>query len=139
MPFSAYDAINKSISTVQAKTGKVKHVYLTDEEAIFFEHMAADKRSTDLLFTQQDGRPWVKSAQQPRMRAALKDAGIHRHVRFHDLRHTFATWQVAAGTSIQMVANQLGHASTRVAEEHYAHYSPSHIASTIRANKPKLL
>jgi hypothetical protein len=94
--------------------------------------MAAGKRSTDLLFTQQDGKPWVKSAQQPRMRAALKAAGIHRHVRFHDLRHTFAMWQVAAGTSIQMVANQLGHASTRVAEEHYAHYSPSHIASTIR-------
>jgi integrase len=139
MPVSACDPANKSISTVQAKTGKVKHVYLTDEEGIFFEHMAAGKRSTDLLFTQQDGRPWVKSAQQPRMRAALKAAGIHRHVRFHDLRHTFATWQVAAGTSIQMVANQLGHASTRVAEEHYAHYSPSHIASTVRANKPKLL
>jgi integrase len=139
MPVNAYDLTNKSISTVQAKTGKVKHVYLTDEEAIFFEHMAAGKRSTDLLFIQQDGKPWVKSAQQPRMRAALKAAGIHRHVRFHDLRHTFATWQVAAGTSIQMVANQLGHASTRVAEEHYAHYSPSHIASTIRANKPKLL
>jgi len=142
MPVSAYDPTNKSVSAVQTKSGgggKVKHVYLTGEEAIFFEHMAAGKRNRDLLFTQQDGKPWVKSAQQPRMQAALKAAGIHRHVRFHDLRHTFATWQVAAGTSIQMVANQLGHASTRVAEEHYAHYSPSHIASTVRANKPKII
>jgi integrase len=138
MTVSAYDPTNKSVSTVQAKTGKVKHVYLTDEEAVFFEHMAG-KRSTDLLFRQQDGKPWVKSAQQPRMQAALKAAGINRHVRFHDLRHTFATWQVAAGTSIQMVANQLGHASTRIAEEHYAHYSPSHIASTVRANKPSIV
>jgi integrase len=138
MPVSAYDPKNRSISIVQAKTGKVKHVYLTDEESIFFEDLAEAKCSADLLFTQRDGRAWVKSAQQPPMRAALRAAGIQRHVRFHDLRHTFATWQVAAGTSIQMVANQLGHASTRVAEEHYAHYSPSHIASTIRANKPKL-
>jgi hypothetical protein len=38
-----------------------------------------------------------------------------------------------------MVANQLGHSSTRIAEEHYAYYSPSFIASTIRAKKPKLL
>lgn len=147
MLVSAYDPTNKSISAVQAKTGKTKHVYLTDEEAIFIEGVAAGKRNKALLFTQlvidgdgkQIAKPWVKSAQQPRMRAALKAAGINRHVRFHDLRHTFATWQVAAGTSIQMVANQLGHASTRIAEEHYAHYSPSHIASTIRANKPKLL
>jgi integrase len=138
MTVSAYDPTNKSVSTVQAKTGKVKHVYLTDEEAIFFEQMAAGKRNRDLLFTQRAGKPWVKSAQQPRMMAALKAAGINRHVRFHDLRHTFATWQVAAGTSIQMVANQLGHAGTRIAEEHYAHYSPSQIANTIRANKPKL-
>jgi hypothetical protein len=139
MTVSAYDPTNKSVSTVQAKTGKVKHIYLTDEEAVFFKQMAAGKRSTDLLFRQQDGKPWVKSAQQPRMQAALKAADINRHVRFHDLRHTFATWQVAAGTSIQMVANQLGHASTRIAEEHYAHYSPSHIASTARANKPSIV
>jgi integrase len=147
MLVSAYDPTNKSVSMVQRKTGKVKHVYLTDEESVLIEGLAAGKRHTDLLFTQlaldaegkRIAKPWVKSAQQPRMRAALRAAGINRHVRFHDLRHTFATWQVAAGTSIQMVANQLGHTSTRIAEEHYAHYSPSHIASTIRANKPKLL
>ena len=92
MPVSAYDPTNKSVSAVQTKSGKVKHIYLTDEEAIFFEHMAAGKRSNALLFTQADGKKWVKGSQQSRMANALKAAGIDRHVRFHDLRHTFATW-----------------------------------------------
>jgi hypothetical protein len=37
---------------------------------------------------------------------------------------------------IQLIANQLGHSTTRIAEEHYAHFSPSYVAATIRENKP---
>jgi integrase len=135
---SAYDPLIKAISLVQGKTGKLKHVYLTDEETTFFEQMAAGKHSNDLLFTRQDGKPWVKSSQQPRMQAALKSASINRPVRFHDLRHTFATLLTMNGTSIQLVANQLGHSGSRIAEKHYSHFSPSYIATTIRANKPRI-
>jgi integrase len=66
------------------------------------------------LVRQADGSPWAKGNQQPRMRAALKKAGIKRHVRFHDLRHTFATLLTRQGVSIQVVADQLGHSGTRV-------------------------
>jgi len=133
---AAYDRAIKAVSVRQSKTGKVKHVFLTDEEAIFFEHLAAGK---DLMFRQADGKPWVKSAQQPRMRAALKAAEIRRHVRFHDLRHTFATLLTQQGVSIQVVADQLGHSGTRVAQEHYSHHSPEYIAAQVRGAKPKLL
>jgi hypothetical protein len=34
------------------------------------------------------------------------------------------------------VTNQLGHSGTRMAEKHYAHFSPSYVATTVRANKP---
>jgi integrase len=71
------------------------------------------------------------------MKAVLKAAGITRHVRFHDLRHTFATLLAMNGTSIQLIANQLGHSGTRMAEKHYAHFSPEYVATTIRAKKPK--
>jgi integrase len=71
------------------------------------------------------------------MKAVLKAAGITRHVRFHDLRHTFATLLAMNGTSIQLIANQLGHSATRMAEKHYAHFSLEYVATTIRANKPK--
>jgi integrase len=58
------------------------------------------------------------------MKAVLKADGITRYVRFHDLRHTFAALLVVNGTSIQLIANQLGHSGTRMARKHYAYFSP---------------
>jgi integrase len=136
---AAYDPQIRAISLVQGKTRKQKHIFLTDEEAAFIEQMMSGKRSKALLFTQANGKPWVKGSQQSRMVNALKAAGIDRHVRFHDLRHTFGTLLALNGTSIQLIADQLGHSGTRIAEKHYAHYSPAYVATTIRANKPKLL
>jgi integrase len=132
----SYDMQLRSISIIQSKTGKLKHVFLTDNEANFFDNCLAGKQREDLMFRREDGEPWRKSNQQPRMSAVLKAAGITRHVRFHDLRHTFATLLAMNGTSIQLIANQLGHSGTRVAEKHYAHFSPMCVATTVRANKP---
>jgi integrase len=134
---SAYDVQLRAISLVQGKTGKVKHVYLTNSDASFFDDRTSDKDDADLIFKRADGEAWAKSNQQERMRTVLKAAGIRRHVRFHDLRHTFATLLALNGTSIPLIANQLGHSGTRIAEKHYAHFSPSHVATTIRANKPE--
>jgi integrase len=133
---SAYDVQIRAISKIQGKTAKIKHVFLTDEEAAFFDRHTNGKRSDDLMFLREDGEPWGKSHQQPRMKSVLRAADISRRVRFHDLRHTFATLLAMNGTSIQLIANQLGHSGTRVAEKHYAHFSPSYVATTIRANKP---
>ena len=133
---SAYDVQLRAISMIQGKTGKLKHIFLTDDEAAFFAKRVAAKAGDELLFKRDDGAPWGKSNQQPRMKAVLQSAGIARHVRFHDLRHTFATLLAINGTSMQLIANQLGHSGTRIAEKHYAHFSPSYVATTIRANKP---
>jgi integrase len=122
MKASAYDASNKAISLIQGKTRKVKHVFRTDDEAAFFDAHTKGKAEDALIFTQLKAdektgevtaEPWKKSNQQPRMKAVLKAANIKRHIRFLDLRHTFATLLVKNGTSIQLVANQFGHSTTR--------------------------
>jgi len=41
-------------------------------------------------------------------------------------------------TPMGVIAAQLGHVDTRMAEKHYAHLAPSYIADTIRANLPAL-
>jgi len=43
-----------------------------------------------------------------------------------------------AATPMGVIAAQLGHVDTRMAEKHYAHLAPSYIADTIRANLPAL-
>jgi integrase len=132
----AYDAEVGAISVIQRKTGKMKRIFLTLDEAAFFDTHIHGKKPDELMFRRSDGEAWGKSHQQPRMESVLKAAGINRHVRFHDLRHTFATLLVMNGTAMELVADQLGQSGTRIAAKHYAHFSPSFVASTVRENKP---
>lgn len=52
--------------------------------------------------------------------AALERAGLE-HIRFHDLRHTFASALIGSGFTIDYVADQMGHASTSTTHHVYAH------------------
>jgi hypothetical protein len=53
----------------------------------------------------------------------LKLAGI-RQIRFHDLRHTFATLWLDQGESPKYIQVQLGHASRQVTMDRYGHLLP---------------
>ena len=132
----SYDPQLRAIALIQGKTKRLNRFFLTDDEAALFEKHIVGKASDDLLFIRADGQPWKKSNQQPRMKAALKVAGIKRHVRYQDLRHTLGTLLAMNGTAMPLIARQLGHASTRITEKHYAHFDPAYVATTIRANKP---
>ena len=48
-------------------------------------------------------------------------AGIEESVRFHDLRHTFATMAVQNGVDVKTVANMLGHYSAVFTLDTYTH------------------
>lgn len=51
----------------------------------------------------------------------LKSAGISTKVRFHDLRHTHATWLLEKGVNPKIVAERLGHSSIRITLDTYSH------------------
>ena len=50
----------------------------------------------------------------------LKDAGLE-HLRFHDLRHTFATMALQNGVDVKTVSNMLGHYDAGFTLSVYAH------------------
>ena len=50
----------------------------------------------------------------------LKDAGLE-HLRFHDLRHTFATLALQNGVDVKTVSSMLGHYSAGFTLDTYAH------------------
>jgi len=58
-----------------------------------------------------------------RFQAACRDAGV-REIRFHDLRHTFATRLAASGQPMRTIQEFLGHADAKTTQI-YAHYAPS--------------
>ena len=78
----------------------------------------------DLVVCRDDGRPFNPdsfSSHQHRccVRAQLPD------VRFHDLRHTFATSQLSNGADVTTVSKKLGHASVQMTLDIYSHVLPN--------------
>jgi integrase len=78
----------------------------------------------DLVFAHpQSGRPLDRTKLSRRFKQACTDAGV-RVVRFHDLRHTFATRLAASGQPMRTIQEFLGHADSKTTQI-YAHYAPS--------------
>ncbi len=65
------------------------------------------------------GTAWIG----PRMRKALKAAGLDDAHRFHDLRHTFGTHCAAAGVAMRTVQEWMGHKDIKTTQR-YADYAP---------------
>ena len=83
--------------------------------------LASGGRGDDLIFPSRDGTPMICHNMKNRhFFPALKAAGIAA-IRFHDLRHTFASLLLAQGESIKYVQVQMGHSSPTVTLNVYAH------------------
>ena len=66
-------------------------------------------------------------------RAGLATAGMPR-LRFHDLRHTYASLLIAQGLNVVFVSRQLGHATPAITLTVYAHlFDHAHHAQAARS------
>ena len=78
-----------------------------------------------LVFTREDGRHidpyWPTHA----LHRLAREAGLPR-IRFHDLRHSYATAALAAGISPKVVSDRLGHATISLTLDTYSHVLPAH-------------
>ena len=87
--------------------------------------VACPPNELDLIFPNSKGNPLNHGNMLRRhFYPALKTAELPR-VRFHDLRHTYASLLIAQGENIKYIQNQLGHASPVVTLTVYAHLMKS--------------
>jgi integrase len=120
----------------QSKSGKARHVVLTDEGQPFFETLTAGRPGDVLMLTRASGEPWGPSNCTLLMAKVCRAANITPAAGFHIIRHSAASHMVMAGVPLNVVARNLGHASTLMTEKHYAHLAPSYVAETIRKFAP---
>jgi integrase len=121
----------------QSKSGKARHVVLTGEGQRFFETLTAGRPGDALMLTRAAGEAWGPSNCTLLMAKACVAANITPAAGFHIIRHTAASHMVMAGVPLNVVAGNLGHASTVMTERHYAHLAPSYVAEQIRKFAPE--
>jgi integrase len=126
-----------TLAIVKSKTGKARHVVLTDEGTAFFAELCAGRPGSEVMLRRSDGEPWSPSNQTVRLNEACRRAGISPPINFHAMRHTYASLAVMAGAPLHVVGKNLGHADTRMVERHYGHMAHSYVADTIRAAAPR--
>ena len=137
MQCSDFNKDTGSVFVRPGKAGKGRHVTLSEEGVSFFNDITAGRASDANTFLRSEGRPWGKSHQARPLLEACKRSKISPPISFHILRHTHASHLAMSGVPLMVIAHQLGHADTRMAEKHYAHLAPSYIADAIREGLPK--
>jgi integrase len=78
------------------------------------------KASTDYVFSSREGTALDGRNVSRMFTATLKRAGLPT-IRFHDLRHTFASLLIHQGAHTKFVSEQLGHASSQITLDRYGH------------------
>ncbi len=126
-----------TLSIRQSKSGKSRHVVLTDEGIQFFRRLCAGRAGDEIMLRKANGSPWYFAHQIRPMDETVARAKITPPISFHGLRHTWASHAVMNGMPLMVVARNLGHADTRMVEKHYGHLAPSYVAEAVRKSAPR--
>ncbi|HEU0183790.1 MAG TPA: tyrosine-type recombinase/integrase [Blastocatellia bacterium] len=117
------DLSNRRIMLPQTKNGSGRIVYLNDNAKMVLESLPAGNPA-DRVFAEWDGPRVADAFERARGKVKLVD------FRFHDLRHTAASWMRMSGADIHTVAQLLGHKDLRMAAR-YQHLSPDFLAEAV--------
>ncbi|WP_082894913.1 tyrosine-type recombinase/integrase [Rhodococcoides kroppenstedtii] len=87
----------------------------------------SDRKRTELVFTtQRDTRVKAQLFHNKAWRPALSKAGLNgKRPRPHDLRHTCASWMIAAGVPLPVIQAHFGHESITTTIGTYGHLDRS--------------
>jgi integrase len=116
------------------KTGKTHRVDMSDALAAELQALKKRRQAEFLakgsnevpkwIFCNKEGNPLdYYNLKRRHFEKCLEHAGLRR-IRFHDLRHTYATLLLMQGESPVYVKEQLGHSSIKVTVDIYGHWIP---------------
>jgi len=111
----------------QLKGGKIRYTPMPPELAAEFRRYPA-VLGEERIFPPQAAAKRERQRVDKSFGTVLGLAGIEGF-RFHDLRHTFASWYMMNGGDLYELAKILGHANIKMTER-YAKLARSHIAKT---------
>jgi integrase len=120
------DRHGERILLPQTKNGEGRIVYLNELALqVLNAQIMGEASSTERVFSASSGEQVSMAFKRAAKAAKIED------FRFHDLRHTAASWLRMQGADIHTVAQLLGHKDLRMAAR-YQHLSPTFLADAVK-------
>lgn len=121
----------------ETKNGERRAVALTGHALELLKELSKVRRiDSNLLFPAKETRPQKPMDIRTAWELALKKAGVD-DFRFHDLRHSAASYLAMNGASLAEIAEVLGHKTLQMVKR-YAHLSEGHTARVVESMNQKI-
>ena len=135
LSISVSQVLYKRRGVCQFKEPKTEHsrrrVAMTPKLALFLKEYRAERESLywqlgkpltldSLVFTSVEGKPIDPGVLSHSFNRVARQAGLE-NVRFHDLRHTFASLMLLRGAKPKVISEALGHSSVAFTMDTYSH------------------
>ncbi|MGE0403079.1 MAG: tyrosine-type recombinase/integrase [Kofleriaceae bacterium] len=106
------------------KSGEPRYIPILDTLLPFLRSLQLHRGGAVLVFPGAKGKVRSKPGVRVPFKQAARRAGLPPKLRFHDLRHTFASHWVLDGGDIFRLSKILGHSSVVITQKTYAHLVP---------------
>ncbi|WP_170827091.1 tyrosine-type recombinase/integrase [Magnetovibrio blakemorei] len=126
LKWSRVDLQRREILLLETKSNRPRVIPLSDNAVTTLVTILRHPTS-DYVFHKEDGERYIRIVIG--FRGAVRRAGIE-NFRFHDLRHTFASWAVQSGMDLYRLSRILGH-STMDMSTRYAHLATADLHRAI--------
>jgi integrase len=93
--------------------------YKAERESLYL-HLGQVLILDNLVFASVEGKPLDPSVLSHEFQRIVKRAGLE-HVRFHDLRHNFASLMLLRGAKPKVISEAPGHSSVAFTMDTYSH------------------
>ena len=120
-----------SIKLPMTKSGKPQLIFLNDHAKSIITKCLSLSENEYLFPSTVTSKAHIASPRScmDRIKSAMKKRGsLTADFTIHDLRRTFASYQLRSTSDIRLVQQSLGHSSVSVTER-YAHHQPEHLKS----------
>jgi integrase len=133
LKWSRVDLFRKTVTILEDQKNQGRDILPLSEGAltVLKERAGVRRDETELVFCSRNGTRIGSRNLQRAFYSALKKSGIEK-LRFHDLRHTFATRLIQAGVDLYTV-QKLGRWKSISMVMRYAHHYPESLRSGVNA------